>query len=128
VTYQTTNQEREKAMCDCHAVNNYRKGDFLSELLYTDTLIWEVVATTAKTITIRGTRRTAKEKRSDNGSPYPIVYREVVSDPNRLTKVLKLRKDGTFRTGRGMNALRLAPKMDFGSGIESPYDKTDYSY
>ena len=115
-------------MCDCHAVNNYRTGDFLSELLYTDTLIWEVVATTAKTITIRGTRRTDKAKSSDNGSPYPIVYCEVGSDPTRETKVVKLRKDGTFRTGRGMNPLYPAPKMDFGSGIKTPYDKTDYSY
>jgi len=117
-------------MCECHKVNHYSVGDFIHELLVTDTIVWEVIARTPKTITIRNTQRTGNQKNHSNGSPYPIVYCEVGSLKDNLatTHTLRLRNDGSFRVHRSSRDLLPAPTMDFGSGIPTPYDRTDYSF
>ncbi len=111
-------------------MERFQVGDFVSELLWTDTVTYEVVATTPKTITIRHTKDTGRGRSmGPEGNPYPIVLSEVTSNPLGETKVLRLRKDGTFRTGEGMRSMWLAHRCEFDNdGIKSPVRKTDYSF
>jgi len=79
---------------------------YLVETLYTDTVVWEIVDRTEKTLTIRSTRDGAVVSRdTSSGSPYPVVHIEALPDPNGRTRVVRLRKDGTYRVGGG-SALR----------------------
>ncbi|MFZ4431636.1 MAG: hypothetical protein ACOYOQ_00415 [Microthrixaceae bacterium] len=97
---------------------------WLEETLVTDTRVYEVVGATAKTITVRTTVKgdTVRSQNID-GNPYPVVYRAVQSDPRGRTFTLRLRKDGTYRTGRSAHALRAATLID---GVPVAY--TDYRY
>lgn len=69
---------------------------FVAELLWTDTRVWEIIARTAKTLTLRhtGYGETVKSENRD-GNPYPCVWTEAVSQPDAGTKIVRLRKDGT---------------------------------
>lgn len=86
------------------------------ELLVTDTIVYEIVAQTPKTITLRLCRKGDNVSRD---SDWPIVYSEAVSNPSGETKTLRLRKDGTFRSYNGGFALHFTSKPAF---------RTDYSF
>jgi hypothetical protein len=88
------------------------------EMLVTDTICYEVVSKTAKTITVR--RMKQGEVVSTTGGHCPVVHREAVSNPFGETKTVRLRKDGTYRMGNGYNALRLQQ--------EAPTFRTDYAF
>lgn len=90
---------------------------FVTETLVTDTLVYEVLETTAKTMTIRSMAR--GEQVYHNGEPLPVIGLKAVSDPNGYVKVVRLRKDGTYRTGNGMNPLRVTT---------NPVFMTDYKF
>lgn len=67
-------------------------GDFISQKLYTDTCVWEVVKTTEKTITLRSTKLgQVIRKECVSGHPYPVVHFAVEPDPNGHVKVLRER-------------------------------------
>lgn len=105
-------------------------GDFVSSTLVTDTIVFEVVAISAsgKTITIRRTKTGDVVEREDNGSPYPVVYSEAVSDPNGDTFRLRRNKRGRFGgsgrdgdpTGRSLVKCR---RID-----GKPVKRVDYSF
>jgi hypothetical protein len=94
-------------------------AEYLSELLVTDTRIYEVLRRTEDTIRVRQMRSTENVVRRDNidGNPYPVVYRECVSDTGYPIRLLRRRKDGTFRFDRSGHALR---------PVAEPVDRTDY--
>ena len=90
---------------------------FVTETLVTDTLVYEVIEVTAKTMTIR--TMTRGEQVYHNGEPLPVIGLRGVSNPLGDVKVVRLRKDGTYRTGRGMNPLR---------ETTNPVFMTDYKF
>lgn len=114
---------------------------FVQFTLVTDTEVFEVVARTAKTVTIRRTKRGERiGSHHVDGNPYPLVYTEAVAfteaeaaeyaayEPQYgvqepLDRVVRLRKDGTFRVARWANPLRPATVID-GKAVTF----TDYRY
>jgi hypothetical protein len=98
-------------------------GDFVAETLVTDTVVYEVVAVTAKTIQVRTTRGTNNVLKSENrgGNPYPVQWTEVLSDPTGKVRRLGKRKDGTFRWAANSGKFRAATLID-----GKPVNYTDY--
>lgn len=88
------------------------------EMLVTDTICYDIIRKTAKTITVRQMKQ--GEVVSTTGTHCPVVHREAVSNPLGVTKTVRLRKDGTYRMSEGLNALRLQD--------EAPTFRTDYAY
>lgn len=95
-------------------VHDFQVGNFITEVMVTDTRTYEVIAKTAKTITIRKTRRTDTVVKSENrdGNPYPCVWHEEVPDEDGAKYVLRLRKDGTYRIADWANPMRPATIID----------------
>lgn len=86
---------------------------FLSELLWTDTIVWEIVKRTVKTITVRSTMTGEVLSRENrDGNPYPCVFSEALSDPEGIVHVLRLRQDGTYRMGASGKPMRPAQMID----------------
>lgn len=101
-------------------------GDFLSEPLVTDTLVWEVVKVTPRTITVRSTAE-GEVVTNDHrdGNPLPVTYTEAVSDPHGRTRTLRVRRDGTVRMGTHRGARPMYPTPTRG-GV--PVRRVDYRY
>lgn len=83
-------------------------------LLVTDTVCYDVIKQTAKTITLRRCLQGEKVR-----GEFPVIYSEAVSDPTSETTTLRLRKDGSFRLYNG------GGKIWFTS---EPAFRTDYSF
>ena len=108
-------------------MNDYQPnvGDFLSCLLVTDTRVYEVVATTEKTITVRETDdgdRTWRDPLVDQGASPVILTEQVVGEDNP-TRVMRRRKDGTYRIDNGGYPLRPCRQCE---GV--PVRRTDYRF
>ena len=105
--------------------NDIANSRFLSQLLVTDTMVYEVIGRSPKTLTLRTTGSGDKLDSRDNGSPYPVVYSEAISDESGRVFVVRLRKDGTYRVGNycGANPLRPAKMVD-----GKPVTTIDYSF
>lgn len=85
---------------------------YLSETLVTDTIVYEIVGRTAKTLTLRKMRHgDLARKVNHGGNPYPCVWEYAVPGDGP-TITVRLRKDGTYRTGQGGRPLRPATKID----------------
>lgn len=91
--------------------------DYMMETLYTDSIAWEVIGRTAKTITVRGMDR--GDVIASDGFPYPVVTYAALPDPAGPVLTLRVRKDGSFRTGPGARPLR---------PVDNPRFVTDYRY
>jgi hypothetical protein len=89
---------------------------FAVELLYTDTVCWEVIASTAKTLTLRAMRE--GEVISNSGGPCPIVRCEALPNESGHIVTIRRRKDGTYRIGGGH-------PLHF---TDNPTYRTDYSF
>lgn len=99
-------------------------GDFVSYTMVTDTQVYEVVAKTAKTITVRRARDgDFKESKHEGGNPYPLVWTGQVADPDAEPRVLRWRKDGTIRSHRSGNPFRFATVIE-----GHPVRYTDYRF
>jgi hypothetical protein len=95
---------------------------FVAETLYTDSRVYEIVKRTPRTLTLRHTAQGPILRREDwSGGGYPQVWHEAVSDFRGGTFVVRLRKDGTYRTGTSSRPLRPAQYID-----GKPVDFTDY--
>ena len=94
-------------------VNEVKVGDFLSETLVTDSIVWEVIKVTAKTVTVRSTKRGEAfqaDTRCDKGAyGLEVMWEEQVSNPDGYTKSLRTRKDGTIRNGDHVGASPFYP-------------------
>ena len=100
---------------------SYKVGDFLTEHLVTDSIGYEVVGTTPQGIKVR--RTAAGDVVATTEAAYPVVYTEIVSDPDGDTRLLRRRKDGAFRTWARGSALVPARMID-----GKPVTRTDYSF
>ena len=83
-------------------------GMFLSESLVTDSIVWEVVKVTPKSVTLRPTTEgdeiTEDESCDKGANGLSVVWNERVSNPNAETRTLRVRKDGTIRFGSHVGA------------------------
>lgn len=84
------------------------------EFLVTDTVCYEVLRQTNKTITLR--RCLSGEKISGE---WPVVYSAAVNNPEGETFTLRLRKDGTFRRANWANPMHFTSQ---------PAIRTDYAF
>jgi len=104
--------------------HSFQVGDFLSETLVTDTQVWEVIETTAKTVTVRDTRRVEGVIQS----PSPMFVRYAVEpDPGSKAVVRRVRKDGTVRIENWSRPLRPSKPIQFEEG-EYHYEEVDWSF
>ena len=106
------------------AAATFQVGQVLAEPLVTDTITYEVVKTTAHTVTVRRTQdggEPIRDLKVDQG-PYPVLWTPQVPCPEAATRTLRIRKDGSIRFGGGYK-LRLAPIV----GGE-PVRRVDYRY
>jgi hypothetical protein len=102
----------------------FQTGDFVKETLVTDTVVWEVVGMTTKTVTLRRTARVPNVMRH----PYVMAVDFAVEpDPTAEQVVRKVRKDGTVRLASWARPLRPSHKTTFDQG-EYHYESVDYSY
>lgn len=88
-------------------------GDFLSESLVTDTIVYEVVKVTAQTATIRHTDSTGtthEDPHCDKGANgLSVQWEGCKPNPDAETRRLHIRKDGTLRIGNHTGARPLRP-------------------
>lgn len=97
-------------------------GDFLSHRYVTDTAVWEVVAVskTGKSMQVRSTLRGETLDTYSDGGPWPVNFSAALSDPTGTVRVVRRRKDGTWRLA---DYARLTPAATRG-GV--PVTTTDY--
>jgi hypothetical protein len=107
-------------------------GDVISELLVTDTLMWQVIKTTKHTVTVALMSDTGLSWSFDTGIPYPVVYNEVKLTNTNQTRLMRRRKDGLF----WINDWRVAHKTQRtqnneaqnGFSVSTYARRTDYSF
>jgi hypothetical protein len=99
-----------------------RNAEFVYEVLFTDTRVYEVIARTPKTITVRSTRETGNRRTDescDKGAyGLSVVWVEQEPDPDGFVCTVRERKDGTYRVGS--NPLRPV--------LGTPERRVDYRY
>ena len=121
--YERTNGQRIPVTVDVKA------GDFLSESLVTDTLVYEVVKVTAKTVTVRRMMSGGpvhEDTRCDKGAHgLSVVWEEQVTKPEAETRTLRVRKDGTIRAGSHVGASPFYPTTKV-NGV--PVRRVDYRF
>ena len=82
---------------------------YATETLVTDTVSYDVVGSTPKTIKIRRRRHVLPGRRDENvdQGPYPpVMWFATESDERHSTITLRLRKDGTYRRADWARPLR----------------------
>lgn len=94
---------------------------YVAQTLVTDTMVWEIIGRTPKGLKLRSTRSGGTVE-TDGNSP-PVVWTEQLSDPDGLVKSVRLRQDGTYRTGQGANPLHPCRMID-----GKPVSRTDYKW
>lgn len=108
------------------STDQVQPGDYVSYTLVSDSVTYEVIKTTALSITIRRTK-TGETLRQENygGNPYPVIWKECVPDEAGHTMTLRQRKDGHFgpKSGASYNRIRMATLVD-----GKPVKRTDYRY
>ena len=104
-------------------------GDFLSESLVTDTLVYEVVKVTKATVTVRRTMSGGpvhEDEACDKGAHgLSVVWEEQVTNPEAETRTLRVRKDQTIRSGSHAGARPFYPTTRI-NGV--PARRIDYRY
>lgn len=106
------------------AAATFQVGQVLAEPLVTDTITYEVVKTTAHTVTVRRTQdggEPIRDLKVDQG-PYPVLWTPQVPCPEAATRTLRIRKDGSIRFGGGYK-LRPAAMIE-----GQPVRRVDYRY
>lgn len=112
-------------------IHEVQVGDFLSQSLVTDTIIYEVIKTTKSTITLRKCSMGEVVVRDfDRVGDFPIVYTEAVANPDGEVITVRERK---LRNGKGGHYtavktsrprwLKVAKQID-----GKPVFTTDYSF
>lgn len=102
---------------------------FVAQLLVTDTMVYEVVGRTPCTLKLRRTRdgeRITKDMLVDGADVPecpPVLWTEQVPDEDAPVKVVRRRKDGTYRLFRTGYALHPCSEVD-----GRPVRRTDYRF
>lgn len=95
---------------------------FVRSVLHTDTVVYEIVARTARTLKLRRTKDIPGARWADLAADEgahglrPAFYGQQ-PDPDAPTVTVRLRKDGTYRVD-SWSALRPAPERD---GVPARY-------
>ena len=104
-------------------------GDFLSESLVTDTLVYKIVKVTKATVTVRRTMSGGpvhEDEACDKGAHgLSVVWEEQVTNPEAETRTLRVRKDQTIRAGSHVGASPFYPTRKV-NGV--PVRRVDYRY
>ena len=104
-------------------------GDFLSESLVTDTLVYEVVKVTKATVTVRRTMSGGpvhEDQHCDKGAHgLSVMWEEQVTKPEAETRTLRVRKDGSVRAGSHVGARPFYPTTKV-NGV--PVRRVDYRF
>ena len=102
------------------------EGEFVSEMLETDTIVYQVVASTAKSLTLQ---RTLSGRLMEN-APNNVSYHQAVPWLNLPVDIagevqirLRRRQDGTFRRRKRAHAIGPAFYIR-----DVPVTRTDYSF
>lgn len=110
ITLVTGRDRRPGAGVDQIKTAQIAVGEFLSEPLVSDTVVWEVTKVTAKTITVRSTvAGQVVESDHRDGNPFPVNYSRVLPDPGGIVRTLRVRTDGTVRLGAHRGARPMYP-------------------
>lgn len=121
--FERTNGQRTPVTVEVKA------GDFLSESLVTDTIVYEVVKVTAKSVTVRPTMSGGpvhEDERCDKGAHgLSVMWEEQVTNPNAENRTLRVRKDGTIRAGSHVGASPFYPARKV-NGV--PARRVDYRF
>ena len=121
--FERTNGQRTPVTAEVKA------GDFLSESLVTDTLVYQVVKVTKATVTIRRTRggeQITEDDACDKGAHgLSVVWTEQVPNPDAETRTLRVRKDGSVRMGSHAGARPLYPTRKI-NGV--PVQRRDWRF
>lgn len=89
------------------------------ETLVTDTLCWEIVSRTARTLQIRPAKRTGEIlERRRTGAFDGITY-AVEPDPTAEIRTVRIDKEGFACSHRGARSLR---------AVETGFEYVDYSF
>jgi hypothetical protein len=104
--------------------NRPEVGDFVVQTLVTDSIAYEVVKVTEHTVTLRHAGRGEDCGRRDNGSPYPVIYTEIVPSPGAPEVVCRYNKSLGHICPQGGRSARFAPLTEDGV----PYTVTDWSF
>ena len=106
-----------------------KAGDFLSESLVTDTIVYEVIKVTKATITVRktiGTDISHKDPHCDEGGHgLSVQWEEVKPWHNGWTKTFRVRKDQTIRSGSHVGARPFYPTKKI-NGV--PVQRRDWRF
>ena len=109
--------------------DHIKVGDFLEHTLVTDTVVLEVVKVTAKTVTLRETRKSKtvcyEDDRVDNGSGYTVFFTAIESVKDGETRRVRLSKNGRLKVGSWARA-GFYRKSLLVNG--QPVEKTDLRY
>lgn len=104
-------------------------GDFLSELLVTDTIVYEVVKITKATVTVRPTMSGGAiydDESCDKGANgLSVVWEEQLPNPHAKTRTLRVRKDGSIRMGSHTGNRPFRPARTI-NGV--PVRRVDYRF
>lgn len=104
--------------------STFHVGDFVSEVLVTDTRVYRIAKRTEKVLYLQPCGQGEKISHENiDGNPYPVVYTEAVPYEGAELRRVGLRADGTFRTCRSGAPLRPAHMID-----GKPVTRTDYRY
>ena len=121
--FERTNGQRTPVTAEVKA------GDFLSESLVTDTLVYQVVKVTKATVTVRRMMSGGpvhEDQHCDKGAHgLSVAWEEQVANPNAETRTLRVRKDGTIRAGSHVGARPFYPARKV-NGV--PVRRVDYRW
>lgn len=106
----------------------FKVGDFVEELLVTDTMVYEVtfVTESGNGILIKRTADSShqwKDEKRTTPEGYGVVWIEQMSTPHTEERKLRRRLDGAFRIGRNSNPIRPCRRHE---GV--PVSETDYRF
>jgi hypothetical protein len=104
------------------AAHDFKAGDFVQYTMVTDSVVLEVVRTTAKSIWVRRCQdgELLKSENRD-GNPYPVAFTEQLPDEEAGTRRLGLNKKGFFKICKSFG--RIYPANTFEG---KPVRKVDY--
>ena len=106
-----------------------KAGDFLSESLVTDTLVYQVVKVTKATVTVipcQGAGRVIEDEQCDKGAHgLSVTWETVAPLEGSQPRTLRVRKDGSVRMGSHVGARPLYPTRKI-NGV--PVQRRDWRF
>ena len=102
-------------------------GDVISELLVTDTIMWQVIKKTNSTVTVAMMSDTGYTWKDNPEAYLPVVFSEVELTDTTTTRTLRRRKDGMFWINSYRPAYRATLRRN-DRGHEVYARRTDYSF